>query len=303
MPQKCLIIGAIMLDIRAFLEKIPFAGDDVEIWEQTMELGGCAYNVFDIMQHFHAECDLCAPIGKGYYADIVSKLLIKNGKKSILSTTQGDNGYCLCLIDRTGERTFFTLSGVETKFKFQWFSHIDPKNYDYVYICGYELEGKSGEEIVRYLESHQNWKLFYAPGPRICNISENIQNRIFSLKPVIHLNEKEAIAYTGYDDPESAAKYLYQKTRNAVIITLGEKGAYLYEHGNGKKVVSHSVKAVDTTGAGDSHIGTIIAALLQGKSLEEAVVLANKVAAIVVQIPGAVLTKEQFNKNMEIGRE
>ena len=53
-------------------------------------------------------------------------------------------------------------------------------------------------------------------------------------------------------------------------------------------------KQMDTIGAGDSHIGTMIARLQQGASVEEAIVDANRVAAAVVETSGALLSEAAF---------
>ena len=53
-------------------------------------------------------------------------------------------------------------------------------------------------------------------------------------------------------------------------------------------------EVVDTIGAGDSHIGAIMAGLSKGLSFDEAIKLANKVAAQVVSVQGAVIEREEF---------
>ena len=53
---------------------------------------------------------------------------------------------------------------------------------------------------------------------------------------------------------------------------------------------------LDTIGAGDSHIGTIIACLSKDKNLEFAIEQANKIAAKVVSVKGSTLTKEEFEE-------
>lgn len=302
LSKRCLIIGSVMLDISVNLERVPEVGEDIQIYNQTMSLGGCAYNVSDIMKHFHAEYDLCAPIGKGYNADIIRKELDRTEKNALISVDYADNGYCMCLIDRSGERTFLTLPGVECQFKSEWFSKIEPEKYDSVYVCGYQLEGEA-EAIVEYLEKHEEWLVYYAPGPRICNIQEKIQRRMFALHPILHVNEKEALSYTGCETYAEAAKMLNKLTDNVVIVTLGEQGAYVCEREEQTMISSVSQKAIDTTGAGDSHIGTIIAALSHGKTICEAVELANKVASFVIGVPGAVVSDEQFKNFMQTAFE
>ena len=89
---------------------------------------------------------------------------------------------------------------------------------------------------------------------------------------------------------------LFSRTRNTVIITLGEKGAYCREK-NGDSYLVPSVPSehvVDTIGAGDAHIGTILALLTKDIPLREAIACANKVSAAVVEIQGASLSRDKL---------
>lgn len=168
--------------------------------------------------------------------------------------------------------------------------------YDSVYICGYEIEGDGGDQIIDFLEKNRNLKVYYAPGPRITYISKEKHDRIVSLHPVLHLNEKEAADFTGCGSTEEAAEKLEQLTGNSVIITAGSKGAYLQENGQGTLIPSEKAEVVDTIGAGDSHIGAVISAVMSGKTLQDAVKMANKVSATVVGVEGPSISREEFEK-------
>ena len=148
----------------------------------------------------------------------------------------------------------------------------------------------------RISEANRQLQVYYAPGPRICQIEGKRQERIFRLHPVIHLNEGEALLFTGEEHYEDAAERLFEKCKNTVIITLGGKGSYLYQKAEGQLIPSKEVRAVDTIGAGDSHIGTVIALRSKGKDCQEAVRLANQVSAMVVGVKGPTLTEEEFTK-------
>lgn len=294
--KKCLVIGAAMLDIVMQIERLPKTGEDVYAKSQEMTVGGCAYNVADIQKHFQAPYTLFAPVGTGIYADIIGKKLGQAGHKSPLHSEAQDNGYCLCMVEADGERTFLTLPGIECRFEKEWFTHIDADEYDSVYVCGYEIEGEGGEAIIEFIEENRHLNIYYAPGPRICQISKERHERIFTLHPVVHLNEGEALEFTGEDHFENAAERLFAETENVVIITLGPKGSYLYQEGSGEIIPSKKAQVVDTIGAGDSHIGAVIALRSKGKNYREAVALANLVSALVVGVQGPTLTEEEFTK-------
>lgn len=294
--KKCLVVGAAMLDIVMQIEELPKRGADVYADSQTMTVGGCAYNVADIIKHFEVPYTLFAPVGTGMYADMVSRKLKMAGHESPIRSEKSDNGYCLCLVEKDGERTFITLPGIECTFEKEWFEQLNAEEYDSIYVCGYEIEGEGGGTIIQFLEAHPELTVYYAPGPRIQYIDREKHDRIFALHPILHLNEKEAKEYTGLDGIEEAAADLCARTGNAVIITIGGAGVYLYENGKGKILPSEKVDVVDTIGAGDSHIGAVIAMQQLGNDLETSLKAANQVSALVVGVQGPSITKEEFQK-------
>ena len=77
MGKGCIVIGAAMLDIVMEIDRIPKSGTDVYAKGQSMMVGGCAYNVADILKHFGVNYTLFAPIGTGMYADFIRKELKK----------------------------------------------------------------------------------------------------------------------------------------------------------------------------------------------------------------------------------
>ena len=69
-----------------------------------------------------------------------------------------------------------------------------------------------------------------------------------------------------------------------VVVTLGAKGAYLYSRGNStsRHFPALKVTPVDTTGAGDTFTGYLLAGLDRGEAIETAIERAGKAAAIMV---------------------
>jgi ribokinase len=84
-----------------------------------------------------------------------------------------------------------------------------------------------------------------------------------------------------------AARYFIRKGVKNVIITLGSRGAYVFQHNRGAIIPGYPVKAVDTTAAGDTFNGALAVALSEGKTLEQATLFANKASAISVTRTGA----------------
>jgi ribokinase len=103
-----------------------------------------------------------------------------------------------------------------------------------------------------------------------------LPDELISLPDFLLPNEGELSLLT--DQPvndmasaEKAAKILLERGAQNVIVTLGDKGALIVSSGQVTHVDTYQVDVVDTTAAGDAFIGGFASALLQNKSLEEAV--------------------------------
>ncbi len=90
---------------------------------------------------------------------------------------------------------------------------------------------------------------------------------IYDLHPILHVNETEALAFSGCREIQLAIERLYQRTGQLVIVTLGEKGAVAYD-GNWYEADGFPTEVVDTVGAGDSHVGAFISARLEGLDID-----------------------------------
>lgn len=218
--KKILVIGSTVADIIINPDFLPTTADDVHVKSQTMSLGGCAHNVADMIRHFGAPYTLFSPVGTGLYGDFVRNQLAAKGLASPMPTPDMANGCCYCFVEESGERTFIVDHGAEYLFYREWFDQLKLDKLSCAYICGLEIEEKTGGVIVDFLEE-SGLPVFYGPGPRICLIDPALMERIFALHPVMHLNEDEICRYTGCDTISTAAEALYARTGNTIIITNG----------------------------------------------------------------------------------
>lgn len=292
--KKCLVIGAVMLDVIMNIEKIPTSGSDIYAKDQEFNIGGCALNVSNILDILNIPNTLFAPIGTGAYANIICQKLQNINKNSVILVENTDNGYCLCLVEKSGERTFITLPGIEYFYKKEWFDTIDISEYDTIYVSGYEIEGNGGECIIDFLEKNKSLNIYYAPGPRINFISKDKHDRIFNLNPYVHLNLEEALTFSKADSIEKSADFIHNFTKNCVFITIGKDGVYYKNNENSNFIKGLEAKVVDTIGAGDSHIGAIIANLKLGNDIEYSLTKANKISSIVVSNKGSLISYEDI---------
>ena len=102
-------------------------------------------------------------------------------------------------------------------------------------------------------------------------------------------NHQEALRMAGLEEDSDnelyrAAQFIRERLKcNSVLITRGDRGMMLLEGDGVPMYVPTAAREVyDVTGAGDTVIATLAAALASGSSMLEAATLANQAAGIVV---------------------
>lgn len=109
---------------------------------------------------------------------------------------------------------------------------------------------------------------------------------IFRGATVIAPNIHEATQATGLVEPEAAARALADKTKGAVIVTLGPDGMLVLENGVVSRVASRVREVADVTGAGDTVTAALAVALSEGASIVDAAHWATAAAAVAVERRG-----------------
>lgn len=130
-------------------------------------------------------------------------------------------------------------------------------------------------------------KVILNPAP-----AAKLSDELLALIDIITPNETEAQILTEIEVSDDngaarAAEALHSKGITTVIITLGSRGVWLSEQGEGKRIAGFKVDAVDTIAAGDTFNGALITALLESQPLDQAIIFAHAAAAIAVTRSGA----------------
>lgn len=292
--KRLLIIGSTCVDVILRLDHLPTTGEDMHP-VQRFAMGGCAFNVAQVPKAYDVDLRFVTPIGDhGVFSDFVRAHLANAGFRGPITVPDSENGCCYCLVERSGERTFLSVHGIEYSFHAEYMDAFAGERFDYTYICGLEVEEKTGGELVAWLEAHPDiaGTVVYAPGPRGIEVDPARTARILAMHPILHLNEQEAQALAGRaatdtDPVLSAAQELHAKTQNMVVVTRGADGV-LWISADGSVHTAPSVPAtvVDTIGAGDSHCGAVLTGLTLGWSEDDTMRFANQVASEVVAQEG-----------------
>lgn len=93
---------------------------------------------------------------------------------------------------------------------------------------------------------------------------------------------------TGYDTPADIARFYLDQGARGVVIKLGEAGAYYRTADGGEGTIDgvRVAKVVDTVGAGDGFAVGVVSALLEGRTVEQAVARGNRIGALAIQVIG-----------------
>lgn len=109
------VIGAAVIDIIADAWTLPRRGGDIELQQQSVNVGGCALNIAVALKRLGIDASNALPLGQGVWAERIRRRLAKEGLSSVIDAVEGDNGWCLALVEPDGERTFMSFSGVENQ--------------------------------------------------------------------------------------------------------------------------------------------------------------------------------------------
>jgi 2-dehydro-3-deoxygluconokinase len=110
---------------------------------------------------------------------------------------------------------------------------------------------------------------------------------------------EDAVQLTGLESPDAIIDYYLTKGVKQIVLKLGAQGAVVANASDRQHIPAFPVDPVDTTGAGDTFDGALIAKVVEGQSLTTATQYANAAAALSTAGYGAVIpipTKEQVER-------
>ena len=117
------------------------------------------------------------------------------------------------------------------------------------------------------------------------------------LSDIVKISDEELLFITGLEDEMKAIRSLFVGSVQHVIYTRGAKGASWYTHDFEVTIPGRHVNAVDTTGAGDAFVGSILAQLVDEptfrnhvsqETIEKVLKFANTAASITTTRAGAI---------------
>lgn len=263
--------------------------------------GGSAANTMIAISQFGGKSFYSCKVASDETGDFYFKDLMDNGVETNLSTSSlesGITGKCIVLITPDADRTMNTFLGITANFSTKELIEEHIKNSNYLYIEGYLVASPTGKEAAvkaRKIAENHNVKtaLTFSDVNMVNFFEDGLKEMMGNGVDLLFCNEAEAHAYTKSNDLNEAVAAL-KKIAKTFAITLGPKGALVYDGTREIRVSAPTVKALDTNGAGDLFAGAFLYGINNGMSFEAAAQLGcNSSTKLVTQF-GARLTKEQI---------
>lgn len=291
--MKLLVIGSSNTDMVVKTDTMPIPGETVMGGKFSMNFGGKGANQAVCAAKLGMETGFLTKLGN----DVFGANTLKYFNELGLNTSKielKDNvasGVALITVDKTGENSIVVASGANDLLSPEDIENAKDFIKEYVGIllqCEIPIE-----TVLKSIEIGKELGKLIVLNPAPV---KNIPDEYFKMVDIIMPNTNESRQLLGLapdDDtlsPSELASKLIEKGVKNVVITLGTKGSYIKGEEGEFQVNAYKVKALDTTGAGDSYCASLTCAYLKGKSLKEASDFASRVSAIAVTRMGAQTT-------------
>lgn len=284
------IIGNVQLDVLASpVTDMPPPGGDAIIDQIAVRTAGAAGNVSLALAALQTEHRLFGAIGDDDAGRWVAADLKRLGLDRDLHVRSGEaTGISIALEAPNRERAFLTAHGALSHYTID---DVPSAAYaaDIVLLTGYfslpGLRGAGSEELLRRAKTDGAQTWFDTGWDPEDWTGEGVRE-VLDLLPLVDMflpNEPEALALTGEETAENAARALKAHCPGWVVVKLGAAGLVAATPEGGLLHLNAPiVKPVDTTGAGDSLAAGAIAELARGAGMHEALRHGVRVASTVV---------------------
>jgi sugar/nucleoside kinase (ribokinase family) len=295
-PRRLVLLGSVLVDVVMFVPQLPASGGDILASDSLIATGG-GLNVLVAAQRQGLPSAYFGLHGDGTFGSIARRDLEAEGIDVLLPMSiEEDTGFCIGLVDNTGERTYATRPGIEGRMTAREFARFDPTATDAVYLSGYELLYEHASLIAEQFAAIPSGVLtIFDPGPIVGDIPTDLLELALGGADWTSLNRAEAEVVTGASGAQEAAISWANSTahRHNVVVRDGANGCWVVTRtGDADGQMEHvavplpPAAAVDTSGAGDCHVGAFVAALSRGHAPAGAALWANAAAARAVAQKG-----------------
>eukprot|EP00439_Symbiodinium_sp_Y106_P071872 s701_g13.t1 len=274
MAREIAVIGSCMVDLIAYTDSIPKAGETLLAKDFAMGCGGKGANQAVAASRLGASLLMMARVGDDAFAENTLANFRKHGVSTeFVSKVPGvSSGVAPIWVDADSQNRILIIPGANM--------HLRPADIAAagerlskcaMIILQLEIPLETVYAAIDFGNEH-GIPVLLNPAPASTELDIDRACRCDFFVP----NETELEILTGMpvgndDEIAAAASSLLARGLKNLIVTLGDKGA-LWMHGEERQHIgAPSVAAVDTTGAGDAFIGCFAAQMAKGVSVEAAI--------------------------------
>jgi len=283
MSQIC-VLGVFVADLCFFGEGIPAKGQTILGNKHQVGPGGKGSNQAITIAKLNGKVNFISKIGRDGYGEMALKIYKETGvnSKSVVLDFKNSTGVAGILIDKEGNNAINIIPGAAATLNKEDINlNLETIEKSKIFITQFEMP----DEVTWYAlkkAKENKCKIILNPAP-----ARKIEEKNFKLIDYFTPNETEAEFYlnkkiiSNNDIVNAGTQFLNLGIKN-VIITLGEKGVYFTNKNESFFIEAYKLKSksIDTTGAGDVFNGTLAYGLSKDYPLKEAIIFANKAAAI-----------------------
>lgn len=268
--MRSFVIGNVAVDETISVQSMPEAGASIFGREETRDLGGKGANQAVVMGRTGLRTTLVTAVGEDHRAETIRDQLRGEPVEAHLISLAGrTTDFSIIFTTPDGENAVITTNESAGSMSLDdAVAALAPATPGDLAV----LQGNLNEAATRAVLSHARERglvTAFNPSPLRSYFRE-----LWPLIDIAFLNKGEAEQLAGSSGEDAAARLIEAGTRQ-VILTLGGSGALLASRGEETRIVpAVRVKAVDTTGAGD----TFMAVALASAALRETAIDVRAVA-------------------------
>lgn len=281
--MKILNLGSLNIDITYRVPHVVMPGETVKASRCERFCGGKGLNQSIALakagaQVFHAGC-------VGNDGEMLLSVLRSTGVDvRFLERVQESSGHAIIQVDENGQNSIVIYAGANACVTTEYIDQVIA-NFDSGDMLLLQNEISNIDYAIK-AANRRGMMVALNPSP----FDERLLECELSSVDYFILNELEGQQMTGTSTAESQRileKLRQMYPRSAVVLTLGTAGAYFSDAAGTIFQKTFPVKAVDSTGAGDTFTGFFLASVTQGCDAGQAMCRAAAASAISVSRRGA----------------
>ena len=280
---KILVIGELNVDIVATgLRSVPEMGAEILAERCELTLGSASAIFAAGLAKLGHRVTFFSHVGQDYLGDFCLKALKQSGvsTRHVTRKVEEKTGVTIALSGKH-DRALVTYAGAVATFKADSIDETMISKHDHLHLTSYYLQTglrPSFAELFRQAKAAGLTTSFDPNSDPRDKWDRNIDS-VLNYTDVLFVNEREAMKLTRSNATDDALKTLGTKVSCAVI-KRGVRGATAIQNEKLFNDRGFRIKAIDTTGAGDSFDAGFLSAYLRKAPLAECLRIGNACGAL-----------------------